>query len=237
METTHLIKIFSGLKQLRPFSCSLALMLLTLGAAILLPATALDMSRLQTALHNLGGSQQSLIAWQKLLQDQQKSPTEDKLRRVNEFFNRRIEFSYSSDAWGQADYWATPMETLAKGKGDCKNYVIAKYFTLLNLNIPDSQLRFIYAKAHIGGLASNIQQAHMVLAYYATPDAEPLILDNLITEIRPAARRLDLHPIFSFNSQSIFAGVAANSPIGPGGTARLTRWQDLLQRARREGFD
>lgn len=212
-------------------------MLLALSAAILLPAAALDMSRLQATMHKLGGNPQSLIAWQKLLQEHQESPAEDKLRRVNEFFNRRIEFGADPEISGQSDYWATPMETLAKGKGDCEDYVIAKYFTLLNMNIPDTQLRLIYVKARIGGPASNIQQAHMVLAYYAALDAEPLVLDNLITEIRPAARRPDLQPIFSFNSQGIFAGVAANATPGPGGTARLTRWQDLLQRARREGFD
>ena len=195
------------------------------------------MSRLQATMHSLGGNPQLLIAWQKLLQDHQESSVEDKLRRINEFFNRRIEFGTDQEIWGQSDYWATPMETLAKGKGDCEDYVIAKYFTLLNMNIPDTQLRLIYVKARIGGPASSIQQAHMFLAYYAVPDAEPLILDNLITEIRPAARRPDLQPIFSFNSQGIFAGVAANIAPGPGGTARLTRWQDLLQRARREGFD
>lgn len=212
-------------------------MLLVFSATILLPAAALDMSRLQATMHSLGGSLQPLIAWQKLLQDHQESTTEDKLRRVNEFFNRRIEFGTDPEIWGQSDYWATPMETLARGKGDCEDYVIAKYFTLLNMNIPDTQLRLIYVKARIGGPASSIQQAHMVLAYYATPDAEPLLLDNLITEIRPAARRPDLQPIFSFNSQGIFAGAAANATLGPGGTARLTRWQDLLQRARHEGFD
>lgn len=233
----HLIKTFILLKHLRPFYCLLTLMLLALSTAILLPAAALDMSRLQAAMHSLGGNPQSLIAWQKLLQEHQESPTEDKLRRVNEFFNRRIEFGTDMEIWGQSDYWATPMEVLAKGKGDCEDYVIAKYFTLLNMNIPDTQLRLIYVKARIGGPASSIQQAHMVLAYYAAPDAEPLVLDNLITEIRPAARRPDLQPIFSFNSQGIFAGVAANAAPGPGGTARLTRWQDLLQRARREGFD
>lgn len=212
-------------------------MLLTLSAAILLPAAALDMSRLQATMHSLGGNPQSLIAWQKLLQEHRESPAEDKLRRVNEFFNRRIEFGTDPEIWGQSDYWATPIETLARGKGDCEDYVIAKYFTLLNMNIPDTQLRLIYVKARIGGPASSIQQAHMVLAYYAAPDAEPLVLDNLLTEIRPAARRPDLQPIFSFNIQGIFAGVAANATLGPGGTARLTRWQDLLQRARREGFD
>jgi hypothetical protein len=84
---------------------------------------------------------------------------------------------------------------------------------------------------------SNVQQAHMVLAYYASPDAEPLILDNLITDIRPASRRADLSPVFSFNSQGIFNGVDAKTKPEKGGVTQLSRWSELLQRARAEGFD
>lgn len=171
------------------------------------------------------------------MQNYSDAPIEIKLQKVNEFFNRKILYTDDQEIWGQSDYWATPMESLAKGKGDCEDYVIAKYFTLRNMNIPDKQLRLIYVKARIGGPTSSVQQAHMVLAYYASADAEPLILDNLISEIRPAARRSDLFPIFSFNGQGVFAGAAANSTLGPGGTSRLSRWQDLLERARREGFD
>ena len=140
------------------------------------------------------------------------------------------------EVWGQKEHWATPMESLSKGKGDCVAYVMAKYFVLRELNIPDKQLRLIYVKARIGGPDSTIEQAHMVLAYYATPDAEPLVLDSLITDIRPASRRTDLQPIFSFNSDGIYAGVAADSAAGSGGVGRLSRWADLLQRAHAEGF-
>jgi predicted transglutaminase-like cysteine proteinase len=161
----------------------------------------------------------------------------DKLRRVNEFFNRRIQFVNDQEVWGQSDYWATPMETLAKGKGDCEDYTIAKYFTLLNLGIPNDQLRLVYVKARIGGASSDIQQAHMVLAFYSSPDAEPVVLDNLITDIRAASRRTDLQPIFSFNSQGVFNSADAKATLGTGGTGQLSRWHELLQRARTEGFD
>lgn len=172
-----------------------------------------------------------------MIQDGQALTIADKLSRVNEFFNRRIHFGEDQQIWGQSDYWATPMETLAKGWGDCEDFSIAKYFSLLALGIPADQLRLVYVKAQIGGPYSPIQQAHMVLAFYASPEAEPLVLDNLITDIRPSSRRPDLQPVFSFNSQAIFPGVAGNAAAGPGGVGRLSRWQDLLQRARAEGFD
>lgn len=205
---------------------------------VLTSAAALDADRLLTTLQRLGGSATNLRDWQALVADARgRTGTEEKLRRVNEFFNRRIAFAEDQEIWGQSDYWATPMETLAKGKGDCEDFTIAKYFTLLEAGIANEQLRLVYVKARIGGAGSNVQQAHMVLAWYAAPDAEPLVLDNLITDIRPASRRADLMPVFSFNSEGIWQGAAGGSSQGGVGIGRLSRWQDLLQRARREGFD
>jgi len=196
----------------------------------------LDMNQIQLTFKKMGGQPQALIEWQNLLQEAKDLPINDKLKRVNGFFNRHIVFGEDIDVWGQEDYWATPMESLSKGRGDCEDYVIAKYFVLRELNIPEKQLRLIYVKAHIGRVDSQVEQAHMILAYYPTPDEEPLILDNLITDIRPASRRPDLRPVFSFNSEGVYVGVAGSSSVGPGGVGRLSRWADLLQRAHAEGF-
>lgn len=201
-------------------------------------AAAVDLDRLLASFQAHGGVAAGFRDWQRAGADAgAMNNFEDKLRRVNEFFNRRIRFADDREIWGQGDYWATPMETLAKGQGDCEDFTIAKYFTLLAAGVPDSQLRLVYARARIGGPSSTIVQAHMVLAYYAMPDAEPLVLDNLITDIRPASRRPDLTPVFSFNSQGIWPGVAGGTAPSAGSLGRLSRWQDLLGRARREGFD
>jgi predicted transglutaminase-like cysteine proteinase len=205
---------------------------LALGAT----AAAFDAARLQARLAAAGAAAGALRDWAKMLDDNRQLATEVKLVKVNEFFNRRIAFADDLGVWGKSDFWATPFETMTKGKGDCEDFVIAKYFSLLDMNVPDTQLRLIYVRARLGGPSSALQQAHMVLAYYPTPDADPMILDNLITDIRPAARRTDLAPVFSFNRQGVFAGAAASAPAA-GGTERLSAWQDLLLRARREGFD
>jgi predicted transglutaminase-like cysteine proteinase len=205
---------------------------------LLTVAAALDLDRLVASFERLGGNPASLRDWQKLREESRQLATnEEKLRRINEFFNRRIQFADDQQVWNQSDYWATPLETLARGRGDCEDFTIAKYFTLLEAGVPNQQLRLVYVKARIGGPASSLQQAHMVLAYYAAPDAEPLVLDNLITDLRPASRRPDLAPVFSFNSQGIWQGAGGSDPQGPGGIGRLSRWQDLLQRTRLEGFD
>ena len=133
--------------------------------------------------------------------------------------------------WRQFDYWATPMKTIDKGAGDCEDFAIAKYFTLLSAGVPDNKLRLIYVQARTGGASSAIRQAHMELTFYPSIDAEPLVLDNLINDIQPASRLSDLIPVFSFNSQSLWQ--VASGPRHTGNGSNLTRWQDLLTRARR----
>jgi hypothetical protein len=47
-----------------------------------------------------------------------------------------------------------------------------------------------------------------------------------------------LVPVFSFNSEGVFTGVSGKESATPSaGVARLSRWEDLLKRARAEGFE
>lgn len=156
-----------------------------------------------------------------------------RLAALNQFFNRRIVFADDAQTWNQLDHWASPLELLAKGAGDCEDYVIAKYFSLLASGVPGSRLRLVYVRLQIGG-PKGVVQPHMVLAYHATPSAEPLILDNLIDDIRPASRRLDLVPVFSFNGESLWQGIEA-APVADSIT-RLSRWRGVVAKAKSEGF-
>ncbi|MEO0002756.1 MAG: hypothetical protein RLZZ22_448 [Pseudomonadota bacterium] len=160
---------------------------------------------------------------------------EVRLQTLNQFFNRRISFRDDLEVWGQIDYWATPLEMLARGEGDCEDYAIAKYFSLMAAGIPSQRMRLVYVKATLPGSAGGAQQAHMVLAYYGSVGAvDPLILDNLIGEIRPASRRADLQPVFSFNMDGLWSGTQGPGAGDP--VSRLSRWRDLLARAREQGF-
>lgn len=193
--------------------------------------------KLRQSMRSLGGDERVLDEWTQLITNLKSAKPERKLQSINQFFNRKLLYTEDMEIWGQSDYWATPLQSLARGKADCEDFVIAKYFSLRSAGMSDQQLRLVYVRAKIGGERSTISQAHMVLAFYPSTDAEPLILDNLITDIRPASRRPDLSPVFSFNAQGIFAGTNANTRPGPGGTSRLSRWQDLLERAQQEGFE
>jgi predicted transglutaminase-like cysteine proteinase len=153
------------------------------------------------------------------------------LRAVNQFFNTRITFATDEQVWGQVDYWASPLEALAKGRGDCEDYAVAKYFSLIAAGLPVARLRLVYVRAQ---LDDGLVQAHMVLAYYPQAGGDALILDNLVDDVLPATQRADLVPVFSFNSEGLWQGVGM---IGAGSpTQRLARWREVLHKARAEGF-
>jgi predicted transglutaminase-like cysteine proteinase len=189
----------------------------------------LILSRAQTLYGPLDGGRGRLEAWQALLDEQAQASEADKLRAVNAFFNAQLRFDDDRRIWGQDDYWATPVEALLKGAADCEDYALAKYFSLRRLGVSSDKLRITYVKA------LRLNQAHMVLTYYPSPDAVPLVLDNLIGEIRPASQRSDLLPVYAFNAQGLWLpGQGGNARVGD--SKRLSRWQDLLVKMQAEGF-
>jgi predicted transglutaminase-like cysteine proteinase len=125
-----------------------------------------------------------------------------------------------SEHWQQPDYWATPVEFVASNGGDCEDFAIAKYFALREAGVPGERLRMTYVRALTAGRIEN----HMVLAYYASPGADPLILDNLNPRVLPASERADLVAVFSFNDDDLRRG---QLPM-------LRRWHDLQQRMQAE---
>ncbi|XZG71209.1 transglutaminase-like cysteine peptidase [Chitinibacteraceae bacterium HSL-7] len=196
---------------------------------------ASDEARMRTRIEQLFGAQSvpRLSAWRDTVRQATRDENDlGKLRRVNDFFNRTIRFSSDQQIWRNSDYWATPLETLGKAAGDCEDFTIGKYFSLIEAGVDAARLRLTYVKARIGGPDSRVTEAHMVLTYYATPKSEPLVLDNLIREIRPASQRPDLLPVFSFNRDGVYIGTAAPAPV-----ERVARWTDLLLRMRTDGYE
>jgi predicted transglutaminase-like cysteine proteinase len=221
-------RVLTRLRAALAASAMLALLLVSFGGR------AWDSERMLAAAQRQGPAATAAVrALLPVLAEAAALDEESRLAPVNEFFNRRVVFTDDELVWGQADYWASPIETLGKGRGDCEDYAIAKYFSLLAVGVPVAKLRLVYVRAQVGG-PGGPSQAHMVLAYYAQSGAEPLILDNLIGDIRPASRRADLTPVFSFNSDGLWQG-AAGAPAGDP-TARLSRWREVLAKARAEGF-
>ena len=156
--------------------------------------------------------------------------------QTNLFYNRKIRYVSDQRLYQQVDYWASPIETFSQGRGDCEDYAIAKYFTLLAEGMDPTKLRLVYVKANLPAAFSRPAESvgHMVLAYYPEPNADPMVLDNLTDEIRPASQRPDLQPVFSFNTAGLWQGVGQQTMGDP--MARISKWRDVMNRIKAEGF-
>ncbi len=165
-----------------------------------------------------------ILSWQAFIKSTQSLSEQEKLTRVNDFFNQNIEFLDDAYLWGMNDYWATPLEVLAKGAGDCEDYSIAKYFTLRELGVPDNKMRITYVKA------IELNQAHMVLTFFETPHSVPLVLDNLNPQIKSASKRRDLLPVYSFNGSGLWLAKSRGTGKRIGGSGRLNKWGGLKDR-------
>jgi len=205
-----------------------------LGAAAL-PALAWDAAVMQSAARKLGpAAVAALPPLQALLGRMEAADDRERLQAVNRFFNQRIAFATDQSVWDQEDYWASPLEALAKGQGDCEDYAIAKYASLLAVGVAPARLRLVYVRARMPAGTVPASQAHMVLAYHANPGDEPLILDNLVPEVLPASARPDLTPLFSFSADGLWHGTGSVSAGDP--LARVTRWREVWNKTRAEGF-
>ncbi|WP_024955898.1 transglutaminase-like cysteine peptidase [Sulfurospirillum arcachonense] len=168
-----------------------------------------------------------VLALIKLMNSLKNAPEDEKLLKVNNFFNQ-VRYQSDFKTWGVKDYWATRMEFLGKDKGDCEDFATAKYFTLKQLNVPTSKMYLSYVKA------TKQKIAHMVLTYFKTKKSIPLVLDNYNKRILPATKRPDLIPVYSFNGDSLY--LAKQKGLGkevPSGVAKNKKWTKLLQDIKR----
>ena len=173
--------------------------------------------------------QRRVNAWHDLMADKENISMLDKLTRVNTFVNQ-IQYAEDAQQWGQKDYWATPAEFISGNAGDCEDFAITKYFTLINMGVPESQLRIAYVHS------LKLKQAHMVLYYYPASDQQPLVLDNYEKQIKPANSRHDLLPVYSFNNKGLWLIKKNGINQFVGSSSRLSRWQDMLKRLPQNTF-
>jgi predicted transglutaminase-like cysteine proteinase len=215
--------------------------LLLILSAISLTVQGLDFNKLKQHFLSAATPENMRLFndWKALMTLSRKGLDSQNLKLVNDFFNQHIRFATDVQVWGKNDYWATPMQTISMRQGDCEDFAIAKYFSLSSLGVSEDKLRLMYVLATIN---QKYQQAHMVLAYYPSLNAEPLILDNLNHEILPATERPDLKPIYSlkrYNNESFKndnddAKARLNEAMRQ---HRISIWEDLVKRAQVEGFD
>ncbi|MDQ7045552.1 MAG: transglutaminase-like cysteine peptidase [Sulfurimonas sp.] len=157
---------------------------------------------------------------QKLILDLKDASTMKKLNVVNSWVNY-IKYSSDKKVYGVSDYWATLYEFIGKGKGDCEDYTITKYYILKELGISPKRLKFTYV---IYKSRSGKKISHMVLSYLKVPKpkkkSDILILDNNNRLVLPASKRKDLVKVVKM----------INGDTG----AKSKKWKKLEQGMRRK---
>ena len=182
-------------------SAAVAVIILTVLLAVSLAATAspaISKPQLQQVRQHYGQEAQArLQQWQQILNHSKGKSEVEQLKLTNDFINL-IEFIHSPFYQDGLDYRLSPMAFLILGAGDSEEFSMAKYFTLRKMGIQASRLRLTYTERQ-----SNLTP-HMVLAYYPSADADPLILDYLDKTIRPLSQRQDLRPVYSFDAEQLW---------------------------------
>ncbi len=127
-----------------------------------------------------------------LLQELKNAKAIKKLNVVNTWVNQ-IRYASDKKVYHTSDYWATLYQFIGKGRGDCEDYTITKYYILKNLGIDIHRMKFAYV---IYKNRKGKKISHMVLVYFKVPKpkkrADILILDNNNRRILPASKRPDI---------------------------------------------
>jgi len=163
----------------------------------------------------------------KTIKDYKKLPKAEQLIRVNTYLNQLLP---QVDKLNQKcpDYWETPKEFLTVGYGDCEDYAIIKYYTLLKLGFSENRLFMTTVYEKLNG------SYHMVLSYFESFKKPPLILDNLSFRVLNLKQRDDLTIDKFINSQGVFRLNKKNKLILVADSYK--KFENLLKKINKEKF-
>jgi hypothetical protein len=79
-------------------------------------------------------------AWLSKLDDAKNHSLLDKANEVNDLVNNSVTWVDDSITYHQSEYWASGVETILQGVGDCEDFAIAKLYALDYLNVPENRM-------------------------------------------------------------------------------------------------
>jgi predicted transglutaminase-like cysteine proteinase len=107
--------------------------------------------------------------------------------------------------YGYGDFWASPLQTLGSGAGDCEDYAIVKYVALRGLGIPADDLRLIVVQDE----KRETGHAVVVVRY----EQRWLILANRTMAIPDAEDVHDYRPLFALDQNGTRAIATASNDL------------------------
>ena len=119
-----------------------------------------------------------------------------RLEAVNAYVNARVAFTNDSRQYGVADRWSSANETLARGRGDCEDFALAKLAMLRRAGFADRDLYFVVLKY----LARRADHAVLVVR----SGGRFLVLDNGTNRLFDSANLGDYRPVVTFTAGQRF---------------------------------
>lgn len=162
-----------------------------------------------------------VVDYVKTLELLKELPKQEQLLRVN-FYLNQLPTKIDIANYNQSDYWSTPKEFLTCGYGDCEDYAIIKYFTLLKLGFEKDKLFITTSYEKYTG------QQHMVLSYFESENSPPLILDNLSYKILDLEKRVDLKLQIFINQTGAYKIDANNTLVKVGDAPK--KFKELMKK-------
>lgn len=167
-----------------------------------------------------------IVDYSKTLETLKKFPQDEQLLRVN-FYLNQLPFKPDIINNNNSDYWGTPKEFLTCGYGDCEDYAIIKYFTLLKLGFEKEKLFITTSHEKYSN------QAHMVLSYFKSKNEPPLILDSISYKVLNLGKRVDLEAKIFINEEGSYKIDSDNNLVKLGDAPE--KFKELLKKVKLEG--
>ena len=162
-------------------------------------------------------SKNRVIDYQKNINLIRVYPKSKQLIRVNFYLNQLLP-QYDDVIQKKEDYWATPKEFLITGYGDCEDYAIIKYYSLIKLGFDEKKL-FI----------TTVREKY---SYFKKKNQPPLILDNLSFKVLNLKTRRDLEADLFINSTGVYKLSKKNILIKV--ASYSTQYKDLVEKIKKE---
>jgi predicted transglutaminase-like cysteine proteinase len=119
-----------------------------------------------------------------------------RIEAVNGYVNARVAFVADSRQYGVADRWSAASDTLARGRGDCEDYALAKMAMLRRAGFADKDLYMVVLKDLVR------RADHAVLVVRS--EGRFLVLDNGTNRLLDSASIDEYRPILTFTAGQRF---------------------------------
>lgn len=142
-------------------------------------------------------SKNRIVDYSDYIDSCEKDSQKKQLNKINFYLNGLLA-QYDDVIKKKEDDWSTPKEFLTIGYGDCEDYAIIKYYSLIKLGFDEKKLFITVVKENFRG------GRHMVLTYFENKNQSPLVLDNLSFRILNLKKRSDLQAEYFINSTGVY---------------------------------